>query len=48
MKSCAHCTYCESRAEPPLYVVVRWCVLVDEPAIFTCDQWQRQPGADDE
>jgi hypothetical protein len=46
-RACATCTHCEQRAEPPLYVVVRWCVLFDDPAIFPCEAYIREPGADD-
>jgi len=48
MKLCAHCTHCVTRAEPPLYIPVRWCRMCDEPAVFVCSEWLRQPGADDE
>jgi len=43
--SCATCIHFEQRAEPPLYVVVRWCRLVDEPAIFACEAYEREPGS---
>lgn len=45
--TCATCTHCESRAEPPLHVVVRWCRLLDEPAIIPCSAFSREPGSDD-
>jgi hypothetical protein len=44
--TCATCTHCESRAYPPLYVAVRWCRLVDEPAVFVCERHEREAGAD--
>jgi hypothetical protein len=46
MKTCATCTHCESRAHPPMYVPVRWCRLLDEPAVFVCSEWLREAGAD--
>ena len=45
--TCATCTHCEGRAAPPLYVAVRWCTLVDEPALLPCDHHEREPGSDD-
>jgi len=45
--SCATCTHCEARVHPPVYVVVRWCRLCDEPAVIPCDAYSREPGSDD-
>jgi len=29
-----------------MYVPVRWCRLLDEPAVFVCSEWLREAGAD--
>lgn len=45
--TCATCTHCEQRTFLLPHVLVRWCKLLDEPAIFVCERYSRDPGSDD-
>lgn len=44
---CAHCAYSMHRDDKTM-----WCTLLDRPVIverdYSCNEFQREPGADDE
>lgn len=43
MRSCHHCRYAIG-----MPVVGLVCTLTDRPAKKICDQWEREPGSDDD
>ena len=44
-KECRHCTYSEYRSS---YGKHLWCSKHDEIAEDACEDWEREPGADDD